>query len=87
MKKEGFQWPTDYKPIHMPKNTWAGIVPAGLCLALGFALVWHMWWLVVLSFVLAIGSIIYHTFDFDRDYYVPAEQVARDQEKAKEALV
>ena len=87
MKKEGFQWPTDYKPIHMPKNTWAGIVPAFFCLAVGLGLVWHMWWLVVLSFLLAVGSIIYHTFDFDRDYYIPAEQVARDQEKAKEALV
>ena len=84
MKKEGFKWSTDYKPIHMPKYTWAGIVPAGICLVLGFALVWHIWWLVAVSFIAAVGTIIAHTFDFDRDYYVPAEQVKSDMEKAKE---
>ncbi|WP_176085699.1 cytochrome o ubiquinol oxidase subunit I [Martelella sp. HB161492] len=87
MKKDGFKWPTDYKPIHMPKYTWAGIIPAGICLILGFALVWHIWWLVIVAFLGAIGSIIAHTFNFDRDYYIPAEVVAETEAKAKEAYV
>ena len=29
------------------------------------------------SFVALIGTAIYHTFNYDRDYYIPAEEVER----------
>jgi cytochrome o ubiquinol oxidase subunit 1 len=61
----------------MPKNTATGVILAGLCTVLGFALVWYIWWLAALSFFAAIGVAIWHTFNYDRDYYVPAEDVAR----------
>jgi cytochrome o ubiquinol oxidase subunit I len=78
MKKRGAARPLEgYRPIHMPKNTATGVVLAGLCTALGFALIWYIWWLAALSFVAALGVAIWHTFNYDRDYYVPAEDVAR----------
>jgi hypothetical protein len=42
-----------------------------------FALIWHMWPLAVASFIALIGAAIIHTFNYERDYYVPAEEVAR----------
>lgn len=78
MKQHGFQRPeSGFIPIHMPKGTWAGIVLSGISVVIGFALIWHMWLVAGVSFVALIGTAIYHTFNYDRDYYIPAEEVER----------
>jgi cytochrome o ubiquinol oxidase subunit 1 len=66
-----------FKPIHMPKNTGAGVILAGLSTVLGFALVWYVWWLAALSFVSLLAVAVIHTFNYNRDYYIPAEDVVR----------
>ncbi len=48
---------------------------------LGFAMVWYMWWLAAVSFVAMIGYGIFHTFNYNRDYYIPAEEVAETERK------
>ncbi|MGO4278614.1 cytochrome bo3 quinol oxidase subunit 1 apoprotein [Cupriavidus sp. OV038] len=80
MKQLGYQRPDQgFIPIHMPKNTAAGIVLAGLSTLCGFALIWHIWWLVVVSFAATIISAIVHTFNYKRDYYIPADDVVRTE--------
>ena len=77
MKQHGFTRPeAGFLPIHMPKNTAAGVVLAGISLVLGFALIWHIWWLVVASFVSLIATVIVHTFNYQRDYHIAADTVA-----------
>jgi len=66
-----------FLPIHMPKNTGAGIILAGLSTLCGFALIWHMWLLAAVSFAAIVGGAIYHTFNYQRDYHIPADTVAR----------
>jgi cytochrome o ubiquinol oxidase subunit 1 len=76
MKRRGYVRPLDgYHPIHMPKNTEAGVVLAGFSVAFGVAMIWYVWWLAAISFVGIIGYAIFHTFNFNRDYYIPAEEV------------
>ncbi|EIM27880.1 cytochrome o ubiquinol oxidase subunit I [Microvirga lotononidis] len=78
MKRRGADHPLEgFRPIHMPKNTGAGVVLAGLSTVLGFALVWYIWWLAALSFVALLAAAIIHTFNYNRDYYIPAEEVVR----------
>ena len=79
MKEKGIteKKDADYKQIHMPRNTAAGIVISLFALALGFALIWHIWWLAVASFVGSIVAFVIRSYDEDTDYYVPAEEVAR----------
>jgi cytochrome o ubiquinol oxidase subunit 1 len=78
MKCRGYERPADgYRPIHMPRNTGVGVIQSGLALVLGFAMVWYMWWLAVLAFVALVVVTIAHTFNYNRDYYIPAEEVAR----------
>ncbi|MGN6262933.1 MAG: cytochrome o ubiquinol oxidase subunit I [Ralstonia sp.] len=80
MKQYGYRRPQEgFKPIHMPKGTAAGIVLAGLSTVCGFALIWHIWWLAILSFGATIVSAIIHTFNYKRDYYIPAEDVIRTE--------
>lgn len=77
MKRLGVPVPTEgFRPIHMPKNTGAGIILAGFSTVLGFALVWYIWWLAALSFVGLIATAIIHTFNYKRDFHIPAETVA-----------
>jgi cytochrome o ubiquinol oxidase subunit 1 len=76
MKQRNYQRPTDgFMAIHMPKNTGAGIILAGLSTLLGFALIWHMWLLAGMTFVALIAAAIIHTFNYKRDYYIPVEEV------------
>ena len=80
MKTRGHRRPVDgYRPIHMPRNTGAGVILSGLALVLGFAMVWYMWWLAALSFAGLIAYAIAHTFNYDRDTFIPTEEVARTE--------
>ncbi|SNR40254.1 cytochrome o ubiquinol oxidase subunit I [Paracoccus sediminis] len=92
MKRHGQTRPkAPYRPIHMPRNTGSGVVIAGLATVCGFALVWYIWWLAVLSFAgLVIGAVL-HTFDYARDYHIPAEDIrateaVRDRQLAAHPL-
>jgi len=80
MKKQGYQRPrSGFTAIHMPKNTGAGFIIALLSTVVGFALIWHMWPLAILAFVATVAAIIIHTFNYERDYYIPAEEVIRTE--------
>ncbi|KQM84972.1 cytochrome o ubiquinol oxidase subunit I [Sphingomonas sp. Leaf23] len=76
MKSHKYARPVDgFTAIHMPSNTWAGIVLAGLSTVFGLAMVWYIWWLAALSFVAVIGVAIFHTFNYNRDFHIPVEEV------------
>ena len=87
MKARGYQRPTDgYRPIHMPKNTGTGIILAGLSTAFGFAMIWYIWWLAAASLAAILAVAIGHTFNYKRDYYVPAEEIARIEAERTQQL-
>jgi cytochrome o ubiquinol oxidase subunit 1 len=78
MKSRGYARPLEgYRPIHMPRNTGTGVILSALCFTLGFGMIWYMWWLAIVSFVGILAVSIGHTFNYDRDYYIPADEVAR----------
>ena len=39
---------------------------------MGLALIWYIWWLAALSFIAVLAVSIGHTFNYKRDYYIPA---------------
>ena len=88
MKRYGQTRPrATYVPIHMPRNTGAGVIIAGFATVCGFALVWYIWWLAALSFAGIVAASVLHTFNYARDYHIPAEEVrateaARDRQLA-----
>ncbi|KAA6405378.1 cbb3-type cytochrome c oxidase subunit I [Candidatus Tokpelaia sp.] len=82
MKVEGKPIKTSgFQPVHMPSNTAAGFWIGIFALILGFALVWHIWWLVMLCFIGAVASFICYSFFGDHDgYYIPAAKVQEHEE-------
>jgi cytochrome o ubiquinol oxidase subunit 1 len=82
MKKNGYKRPLkDYVAIHMPKNTGAGFIISALSLVMGFGIIWHMWLVVAASFLALIVATIVHTFNYKRDYYIPADEVTRTEDE------
>ncbi|MGE0798834.1 MAG: cytochrome o ubiquinol oxidase subunit I [Lautropia sp.] len=80
MKKHGYVRPeSGFRPIHMPRNTAAGFVLAVLSGVLGFALIWHMWPLAAAAFATLIIAAIVHTFNYDREFNIPVEDVIRTE--------
>jgi cytochrome o ubiquinol oxidase subunit 1 len=83
MKKDGtaYKQPEKYYPIVMPKNKPYGPILGGLTIALGFAMVWYIWWLAIASFIGIIATVIYFGFDDDNEYVIPAEEVKRIEDE------
>ncbi|WP_111497230.1 MULTISPECIES: cytochrome o ubiquinol oxidase subunit I [Marinobacter] len=68
---------TTYQDIHMPRNTAAGPIMGAISIVLGFALIWHIWWLAGLSAIGIFAAFMARVFNDDIDYYVPADEVKR----------
>ncbi|MDB5773998.1 MAG: cyoB, partial [Herbaspirillum sp.] len=76
MKSQGYVRPQEgFNAIHMPKNTGAGFIIAALAAGCGFALIWQMWLPAALAFVSMLVAVIVHTFNYNRDYHIPADEV------------
>ena len=87
MKSRGYVRPlTGFKPIHMPKNTGAGFILAAIAVAFAFGMVWHIWWLAALTFVAMLVVAIGHTFNYKRDYHIPAEVVTKVEDERSRVL-
>ncbi|MBP2292763.1 cytochrome o ubiquinol oxidase subunit I [Azospirillum rugosum] len=80
MKKRGYTRPMGgFKAIHMPSNTGTGVILAGLSVAFGFAMIWYIWWLAALSFIGILVVAIGHTFNYHRDFHIPADEVVQTE--------
>ena len=87
MKSNGYQRPLDgFVPIHMPKNTGAGFIIAAFSAVVGFALIWQMWLVVGAGFVGLLAAVIIHTFNYNRDYYIPVGDVVRTENERTRLL-
>ena len=76
MKRAGVPRPTDgFRPIHMPRNTGAGVVLSAFSMICGFALIWHIWWLAAAGFAALLVTAIAHTFNTRRDFHIAAQVV------------
>jgi len=87
MKRTGAPRPADgFRAIHMPRNTGAGIILAGISTVCGFALIWHIWWLAIASFAALLITAIAHTFNYARDFHIPADVVAETEARRARQL-
>jgi cytochrome o ubiquinol oxidase subunit I len=55
-------------------------------LALGFAAVWHIWWLAIAAFVAIAATVIGRSFGRDDGYYIPADVVRSIENKGRTPL-
>lgn len=79
MKKRGVAGhkPATYTDIHMPRNTPAGLVLGALTFVGGFAMIWHIWWLALVSLAAMAATLVVRSFNRDTEYTIPAAEVER----------
>jgi cytochrome o ubiquinol oxidase subunit 1 len=82
--KEKVQEKPKYESIHMPKNTPAGLFVGVCALIFSFAIIWHIYWLALVGFVLAIICLIDHLWKDDVEYTVSASEVAKIEALSRE---
>jgi cytochrome o ubiquinol oxidase subunit 1 len=73
MEKSG----VDYTDIEMPRNSPTGFVCAFFATVMGFALIWHIWWMVAIGGVGAFATFVVFAWRDHDEYIIPAEEVAR----------
>ncbi len=67
----------DYEPIEMPRNSPTGFVTAFFAVVIGFAMIWHIWWMAIVGLIGAyVTFVIFAWRDVD-EFEIPAEEVAR----------
>ena len=88
MKARGAKAPTEgHRAIHMPRNTGAGVIIAGLSVVFAIGMIWYMWWLAGAAFAGILVVAIGHSFDYDRSFHIPAGDVARTERARSPELV
>ncbi|KVK77694.1 cytochrome ubiquinol oxidase subunit I [Burkholderia cepacia] len=78
---EGRPNPATFRDIHMPSNTCAGLVVAIFSLVLGFALVWHIWWMAIGGLVGIVATLVIYSSRDNDGYYIPASTVRKTEDK------
>jgi len=77
-KQQGLQArEPDYRDIEMPRNSPTGFVCAFFATVMGFALIWHIWWLVAVGLVGAFATFVAFAWRDHDEYVIPAAEVAR----------
>ncbi len=80
-----FRAEAPYSPIHMPRNSGVGVAIGAFTFVFGFAIVWHIWWLVIASTLAILVALVMRSNDEDVDYMLSAEEVARIEKNGAQA--
>jgi cytochrome o ubiquinol oxidase subunit 1 len=88
MKRRGvaYRRPARYTDIAMPRNTSIGVIIGGLAFALGFAMVWHIWWLAIGAGLGILIAVAIRAFDDNTEFVMPAAEVQAIEDQRRAAL-
>ncbi len=74
-----------YVDIEMPRNSPTGFICAFFATFMGFALIWHIWWMVALAAVGAYATFVAFAWRDRDEYIIPAGEVARQDRANRHA--
>jgi cytochrome o ubiquinol oxidase subunit 1 len=75
-----------YEPVEMPRNSPTGFITAFFAVVMGFALIWHIWWMVMLGAAGAFATFMAFAWRDRDDYEVPPDDLARmERDRARSA--
>ena len=67
----------DYRELEIPRNSATGFVCAFFATLIGFAMVWHIWWMAAAGGVGAFATFVVFAWRDRTEETVPADEVAR----------
>jgi cytochrome o ubiquinol oxidase subunit I len=69
-----------YVAIEMPRNSAVGFITAFFAVVTGFALIWHIWWMVIVGFLAAVVTLLATGWSDDRERAIAATVIAQMEE-------
>jgi cytochrome o ubiquinol oxidase subunit 1 len=66
-----------YEAIEVPRNSPTGFICAFFATIMGFALIWHIWWLAIAGVLGAWATFVVFAWRDHTESAIPAEEVAR----------
>jgi cytochrome o ubiquinol oxidase subunit 1 len=66
-----------YTSIEMPTRSATGFINAFFAVVIGFAMIWHIWWMAGLGVLGALATVLAFAFRDSEEIEVPAEQLAQ----------
>ena len=64
----------------MPRNSPTGFVIAFFAFFIGFAAIWHIWWIVILGLLAAAVTMMVFGWSEDREREISASEIARAEQ-------
>lgn len=68
-----------FEPIHMPKNSGIPFIKSFCWFVAGFGFVFNWLWMAIPGLIGVAICMLVRSFQYDTDYYIPAEEVARTE--------
>ena len=75
-----------YAAIEMPQRSATGVVCAFFAVVSGFALIWHIWWLVAVGCVASYATFVVFAWRDGRPLKIPAREVAAEDRAHRAAV-
>ena len=75
----------DYEAIETPRNSPTGFICAFFATTMGFALIWHIWWLAIAGLVGAWATFVVFAWRDRSEDEIPAAEVARIDRQNQQA--
>jgi cytochrome o ubiquinol oxidase subunit 1 len=66
----------EYADIEMPRNSPTGFICAFFATIIGFAMIWHIWWMAILGVIGAYLAFVVFAWRDVPEYVIPAAEVA-----------
>ena len=88
MKRHGvaYQRPAHYTDIMLPRNTAVGVITGGFAFVLGFAMIWHIWWLAIVAGLVILITLAARSFNDDTEYRMTAAEVQAIEDQRRQVM-
>jgi cytochrome o ubiquinol oxidase subunit I len=71
-----------YEPITVPKNSPLGFLVAFFAVILGFALIWHIWWMAIIGLIGLLAVTTRHAWRIDLEEEISAAELMEHEQGA-----
>lgn len=76
-----------YEDFRLPKNSSMGVFVGLFATVFGFAIIWHLWWLALLSLAGVVGVLVRRSYQAEVEYVVPAAEAKSLDSVARRAAL
>jgi cytochrome o ubiquinol oxidase subunit 1 len=66
-----------FEPIEMPRNSPIGFITAFFAVMMGFAAIWHIWWMAILGLIAVVIAAAVFGWSENREEEISAAEIAR----------